>query len=75
MKLKSQNQRYPPQKKSKRVDKQGNVYKRLIAKDGGASIIIMEHMTENAYTKLMNDIEDFVTKCGGKIKVQFKTIL
>lgn len=74
MKLTSQNQRHPPQKKSKRVDKQGNLHRRLIAKDGGASIILAEGMTENAHTVLVNKITDFVTKCGGKIKVQFKTI-
>lgn len=71
---KTQNQQNPPLPKKRRTDAKGNSFVRIIAKDGGASIILCEHITENAANVLINEFSRSIEKLGGKQKVQFKTI-
>ena len=69
-----QNQIHPPLPKKKRVDDKGNSYVRVIAKDGGASMIIAEHLTENAAGVFINKVSEVINKLGGKSKTTFKII-
>ena len=68
------NQQNPPLPKRKHVDAQGNDRKRLIVKDGGATIIIAEGATQNCYEcawkRFIRDIE----AGGGKITVAIRSI-
>lgn len=69
-----QNQIHPPLPKKKRVDDKGNSRVRVIAKDGGASMIVVENLTENAAEVFINKISETITKLGGKQKTSFKII-
>ena len=69
-----QNQIHPPLPKKKRVDDKGNSRVRVIAKDGGASMIIAEHLTENAAQALIDKISEIITKLSGNQKVKFRII-
>lgn len=69
-----QNQIHPPLPKKKRVDDKGNSRVRVIAKDGGASMIIAEHLTENAAQVLIDKISEIITKLSGNQKVKFRII-
>jgi hypothetical protein len=69
-----QNQIHPPLPKKKRVDDKGNSYVRVIAKDGGASMIVVENLTENAAEVFINKISEVIGKLGGKQKTTFKII-
>lgn len=71
---KTQNQQNPPLPKKKRVDSKGNSFVRIIAIDHGASIILCEHITENAASILINEFSQSISKLGGKQKVTFKAI-
>lgn len=70
----TQNQIHPPLPKKKRVDDKGNSRVRVIAKDGGATMIIAEHLTENAAQVLIDKISEAINKLGGKQKTSFKVI-
>ena len=70
----TQNQQNPPLPKKKRVDDKGNSRVRVIAKDGGASMIIAEHLTENAAQALIDKISEIITKLSGNQKVKFRII-
>lgn len=70
----TQNQIHPPLPKKKRVDDKGNSRIRVIAKDGGASMIIAEHLTENAAQVLIDKISEIITKLSGNQKVKFRII-
>lgn len=74
MKSKPLNQQNPPLPKRKRVDAQGNDYRRLIAKDGGTTMILVEGLTENGCKVLENVFRNNVERLGGKVKVGFKSI-
>lgn len=69
-----QNQIHPPLPKKKRVDDKGNSRVRVIAKDGGASMIIAEHLTENAAQVFIDKISEIITKLSGNQKVKFRII-
>ena len=69
-----QNQKNPPLPKKERTDAKGNSFVRIIAKQGGASIIICDHITENAATVLISKLSESIEKLGGKQTVQFKAI-
>lgn len=69
-----QNQIHPPLPKKKRVDDKGNSCVRVIAKDSGASMIIAEHLTENAAQVLIDKISEIITKLSGNQKVKFRII-
>lgn len=70
----TQNQIHPPLPKKKRVDDKGNSRVRVIAKDSGASMIIAEHLTENAAQVLIDKISETITKLSGSQKVKFRII-
>ena len=70
----TQNQIHPPLPKKKRVDCKGNSRVRVIAKDSGASMIIAEHLTENAAQVLIDKISETITKLSGSQKVKFRII-
>lgn len=69
-----QNQQNPPLPKKKRVDSQGNDRHRIIAKDGGASMILCEGMTMNACQIFIDSFSDNIKKLGGKQRVTLKII-
>lgn len=71
---KTQNQQNPLLPKKKRTDSKGNSFVRVIAKDGGASIILCEHITENAAKVLISKLSESITKLGGRQTVIFKAI-
>lgn len=70
----TQNQIHPPLPKKKRVDDKGNSRVRVIAKDGGASMIVVENLTENAAEVFINKISEIITKLSGNQKVKFRII-
>lgn len=70
----TQNQIHPPLPKKKRVDDKGNSRVRVIAKDGGASMIVVENLTENAAEVFINKISETITKLSGSQKVKFRII-
>jgi len=70
----TQNQIHPPLPKKKRVDDKGNSRVRVIAKEGGASMIVVENLTENAAEVFINKISEVINKLGGKQKTSFKII-
>ena len=74
--VKTQNQQNPPLPKKKRVDSKGNSYVRIIAREGGSSHIICEHLTENAAKAFVEGLKDLAEKLGGIIpkNVTFKPI-
>lgn len=74
MKNKQLNQQNPPLPKKKRVDAQGNDHRRLIAKDGGTTMILVEGLTENGCKVLESVFRNSVERLGGKVKVGFKSI-
>lgn len=69
-----QNQQNPPLPKKKRMDSKGNSFVRVIAKDGGSSMILCEHITENGAIALMNSFSESIKRLGGKQTVTFKSI-
>lgn len=70
----TQNQIHPPLPKKKRVDDKGNSHVRVIAKEGGASMIVVENLTENSAKVFINKISEVIDKLGGKQKTSFKII-
>ena len=74
MAIRSKNQQNPPLPKRKRVDAQGNNRKRLIVKDGGATIIIAEGATQNCYECAWKRFTRDIEAGGGKITVVIRPI-
>ena len=68
------NQQNPPLPKRKRVDAQGNNRKRLIVKDGGATVIIAEGATQNCYECAWKRFVKDIEAGGGKITVVTRSI-
>ena len=56
------------------MDAQGNDHRRLIAKDSGTTMILVEGLTENGCKVLENVFRNSVERLGGKVKVGFKSI-
>lgn len=69
-----QNQLHPPLPKQKRVDAQGNDRRRFIAKSGKSTMILAEGLTENGCRALESSLKNCVTKLGGTVSVEFRTI-
>lgn len=69
-----QNQVHPPLPKKKRVDVQGNDRYRIIAKDGGSTMILCEGLTKPACEVFMDSFSKNIEKLGGKMKISLRII-
>ena len=67
-----QNQQNPPGKK--RVDSQGNIRKKFIVRREGASIIIAEGCTKEAYACAWTRFSNDIIAAGGKVLAEGKPI-
>lgn len=63
-----QNQLHPPLPKKKHVDKAGNDKRKVYFKSGNATILLCNHLTENAYKVLYNSLDELCTKLGSKLE-------
>jgi uncharacterized protein YodC (DUF2158 family) len=69
-----QNQQNPPLPKRKRVDSKGNDRRRMILKDGGATMIIATGCTEAAYSCAWSRFISDIEAAGGKVTVTYRPI-
>lgn len=75
MAIRSKNQQNPPLPKRKRVDAQGNNRKRMILKDGGATMIIAQGCTAENYDCAWERFKRDIEAGGGKVLVGHKAIM
>lgn len=61
-----QNQVHNPLPKKKRVDANGNDKRRLWLKEGSATILFVNGLTENGCKALISSINNTLTKLGNK---------
>ena len=66
-----QNQQNPPLPKKKRVDTQGNSRKRLFAKSGTATLLLVSGITQPAADAYISSMIENAKKLGGKIECNF----
>ena len=65
------NQQNPPLPKRKRVDAQGNSKKRVFAKSGNATLLLVSGITDNAATVFIQELQNNAELLGGKVECNF----
>ena len=65
------NQQNPPLPKKKRVDTLGNSKRRVFAKSGTATMLLVSGVTEPAADAFINSLRDNAQRLGGKCECQF----
>lgn len=65
------NQQNPPLPKKKRVDTLGNSRRRVFAKSGTATMLLVSGVTEPAADAFIASCKDNAQRLGGKIECQF----
>ena len=65
------NQQNPPLPKRKRVDAQGNSKKRIFAKSGTATLLLVSGITDNAATVFIQELQNNTERLGGKFECNF----
>lgn len=65
------NQQNPPLPKRKRVDVQGNSKKRIFAKSGTATLLLVSGITDNAATVFIQELQNNTERLGGKVECNF----
>lgn len=66
-KIKAQNQQHPPLPKKKRVDSNGNDKRKLWLKEGNATMLFVNGLTENGCKALINTINSSLIAMGQKV--------
>ena len=65
------NQQNPPLPKRKRVDTLGNSKRRVFAKSGTATLLLVSGITEPGADAFINSLKDNAVKLGGKVECTF----
>lgn len=65
------NQQNPPLPKRKRVDAQGNSKKRVFAKSGTATLLLVSGITEPGADAFIQSVMDNAQRLGGKCECNF----
>ena len=65
------NQQNPPLPKKKRVDTLGNSKRRVFAKSGTATMLLVSGVTKLAADAFINSLRDNAQRLGGKCECQF----
>ena len=65
------NQQNPPLPKKKRVDTLGNSKRRVFAKSGTATMLLVSGITENGADAFISSFKDNVQRLGGKVECKF----
>lgn len=65
------NQQNPPLPKRKRVDAQGNSKKRIFAKSGTATLLLVSGITDNAAIVFIQELQNNAERLGGKVECNF----
>lgn len=66
--IKKSNQLNPPPPKKRRVDALGNDKRRAYYKNGDATMVLCENITENAAKAIENNLKSMCEKLGTKLK-------
>lgn len=66
-----QNQQNPPLPKRKRVDTLGNSKRRVFAKSGTATLLLVSGITEPGADAFINSVMDNAKRLGGKCECNF----
>lgn len=72
--ISSKNQQNPPLPKKKRVDSQGNDKRRVFAKSGTATLLLVSGMTENSAKAFIESFKTNAERLGGKVECNFLMI-
>jgi len=67
----NRNQQNPPLPKKKRVDTLGNSKRRVFAKSGTATLLLVSGITEPGADAFINSLRNNVQRLGGKCECQF----
>lgn len=70
----NKNQQNPPLPKKKRVDSQGNDKRRVFAKSGTATLLLVSGLTENAAFAFVKSFRENAERLGGKVECNFLMI-
>ena len=65
------NQQNPPLPKKKRVDTLGNSKRRVFAKSGTATLLLVSGITEPGADAFINSVRNYAERLGGKIECNF----
>jgi hypothetical protein len=65
------NQQNPPLPKKKRVDTLGNSKRRVFAKSGTATMLLVSGVTEPAADAFISSFKDNAQRLGGKVECKF----
>lgn len=65
------NQQNPPLPKKKRVDTLGNSRRRVFAKSGNATLLLVSGITEPGADAFINSLKDNASRLGGKVECNF----
>ena len=65
------NQQNPPLPKRKRVDTKGNSRKRVFAKSGNATLLLVSDITESGADAFISSCIENAKRLGGKIECNF----
>ena len=69
--MKTTNQQNPPLPKKKRVDTLGNSKRRVFAKSGNATLLLVSGITEPGADAFISSLKDNAAKLGGKVECTF----
>lgn len=72
--ISSKNQQNPPLPKKKRVDSHGNSKRRVFAKSGSATLLLVSGLTENGAQAFIESFKTNAEHLGGKVECSFLTI-
>jgi hypothetical protein len=67
-----QNQQNPPLPKKKRVDTQGNARRRIFAKSGTATLLLVSGITQPGADAFISSMIENAKKLGGKCECEFR---
>lgn len=66
-----ENQQNPPLPKKKRVDTLGNSKRRVFAKSGTATLLLVSGITEPGADAFINSVRNYAERLDGKIECNF----
>ena len=69
--MKTANQQNPPLPKKKRVDTLGNSCRRVFAKSGSATLLLVSGITEPGADAFINSLKDNAQRLGGSVECNF----